>query len=69
MYYFENRQFKEDPFLYVVFEKHTGYFSSNSDHLSAELMFTRGVSKNEIDTNGLLFKSLVTGLAFNAGLT
>jgi len=69
MYYFENRQFKEDPFLYIVFEKHTGYFSSNSEHLATELAFTQGVSENEIDTNGLLFKSLVVGLALGAGLT
>jgi hypothetical protein len=47
-----------DDFIYVIFEKHTGYIWSNSQWLFLELVFAKGVSQHELATEGLQFLSL-----------
>jgi len=52
----------QEKFIYVIFEKHTGYISSNSNRLFLELELARGVSQYEFDIEGDQFRSLLAHL-------
>lgn len=52
-----------DKPVYVVFEEHTGYISSNSNQLFIELELAQGVSQCEYDTEGNRFRTLISHLA------
>jgi hypothetical protein len=60
-YYCDKHQV--DKFLYVVFEERTGYVWSNSNLLFVKLELERGVSQNEYDTEGNLFRLVISHLA------
>lgn len=49
----------ENELLFVIFEKQTGYVSSNSDRLFLDLELVRGVSRREFDAEGDQFRSLI----------
>lgn len=52
-------------FVYIVFEEHTGYISSNSNQLFLEFELARGVTQHEFDTEGNQFRSLISHLAID----
>lgn len=60
-YFCDKYQFEK--FIYVVFEEHTGYVWSNNNRLFVDLELERGVSQQEFDTEGILFRSLLSHLA------
>ena len=51
--------------VYAVFEEHSGFIWSNSNHLFLEMEFARGVSRQEIDEEGLEFRCLISHLAID----
>lgn len=59
--YFKNCD--DDEMLTVIFEEHTGYVCTDSNRLFLELEYTRGVSKEEYDNEGMQFRSLLSHLA------
>lgn len=54
-----------DPneFIYIIFEKLTGYLTSNSNLLFRKMELARGVSQEEFDMEGPQFQSLISRLA------
>jgi hypothetical protein len=51
--------------VYAILEELTGYIWSNSNRLFLELEFVRGVSQEEIDTEGNQFRSIISHLAMD----
>lgn len=60
--YFQDKYQFENS-IYVVFEERTGYIWSNNNRLFVELELERGISQQEFDTEGILFRSLLSHLA------
>ena len=56
----------DENFVYVIIEKHIKYIMSNSDKLFLELELFKGVTKEEYETEGLQFRSLLSRLANNS---
>lgn len=54
---------QDEDFIYVIFERSTGYITSNSNQLFLELELARGVTQHEYDTEGSQFRSLISHLA------
>ena len=56
--------YPESGYIYIIIEEHSGYLTTNSNWLSIEIDFARGISQHDLDTEGVPFQSLIAGLAF-----
>ena len=54
---------QEDECIYIIFEENSGYFLTNSNWLLIELELARGVSEQEIVSEDIQFRSLLSHLA------
>lgn len=61
IYYQDIPEYNE--FIYMIFEKFTGYLISNSNLLFVKMELVQGVSQQEFDTNGLKLQALLSHLA------
>ena len=61
--YFSDPYELQNDFMYVIFEEHTVFVWSTCSKLFLELELTRGVSRQEIDEEGVQYRSLLAHLA------
>ena len=54
-------------FMFVVIEEHTKYICSNSNRLFVEIALASGISQDEYNNEGLLFRSLISHMAIASG--
>ncbi len=54
-------------FMFVVIEEHTKYICSNSNRLFVEIDLASGISQDEYNNEGLLFRSLISHMAIASG--
>ena len=50
-------------FIFVVIEEHTRYICSNSNKLFLEMELASGVSQDEYNNEGLVFRSVISHMA------
>jgi len=58
-----NDKYQVDKSIYVVFEEHTGFIWSGNNTLFLDLELAKGVSRQEYETEGSSFRSILSHMA------